>query len=70
MEQNTKVSGFSDLKLDKGKEFKFGQMVLCMKVGGKIIKLMGKEDSFMLTEISMMDIGRMIKLMERELIVI
>lgn len=41
-----------------------------MKVGGKITKLMAKEDSFMQTETSMMGIGKMIKLMGMESIAI
>lgn len=41
-----------------------------MKVGGKIVKLMGKVDSFMQTVISMMVTGKMIKLMDTASIVI
>ena len=45
---------------------KCGQMVLCMKDGGKITKQMAKEDSFMLTETFMMDTGKTTKLMDKE----
>jgi hypothetical protein len=42
--QNLRVSGYSVLISDKEEENKFGQMVQCMKDGGKIIKLMERED--------------------------
>jgi len=44
-------------------------MVLCMKAGGRTIKLMERGDLSMLMEIFMMDTGRMIKHMVRVFIV-
>lgn len=48
--------------------FKLGQMVQNMKVNGKIIKLMEKENFGMLMAIYLKVIGRMIKLMDLEYI--
>ena len=42
--QDMMVTGFQEKILDKGKEGKYGLMVQCTKAGGKIIKLMEKED--------------------------
>ena len=42
--QDMMVTGSLEKILDKVKEGKFGQMVQCTKAGGKIIKLMEKED--------------------------
>jgi len=42
--QDMMVTGSLEKILDKAKEGKFGQMVQCTKAGGKIIKLMEKED--------------------------
>ena len=42
--QGMMVTGFFIKILGKVKEDKFGRMVQCMKAGGKIIKLMEKED--------------------------
>lgn len=39
-----KCAGFRVKILDKVEESRFGLMVRCMKVGGKIIKQMAKED--------------------------
>jgi hypothetical protein len=61
--------GFLVKALDKVKVYKSGPMVLYMKVGGKIIKLMVKEDLYMLMEIFTMVIGKMIRLMDMEYIV-
>lgn len=41
-----------------------------MKVVGKIIRLMGMEDSYMLMEMSILENGSKIKLMDMEFIVI
>jgi len=49
---------------DKVKEDKFGQMVQCMKVGGRTTKLMEKVDLFMPMETSTMANGLMIKPMD------
>ena len=61
--QDMKENGLSTEILDKEKEGRYGQMVQCMKVGGKIIKLMAGVDLFMQMEMSMMVNGSMIKLM-------
>jgi len=58
---NMMESGSPEKTSDKVKEDKFGQMVQCMKVGGKIIKPMEKEDLFMPMEMFMMANGSMIK---------
>jgi hypothetical protein len=42
--QDMMVTGSLEKILDKVKVGKFGQMVQCTKAGGKIIKLMEKED--------------------------
>ncbi len=55
---------------DKEKVVKFGLMDRCMKDGGETIKLMGKEDLFMLMVMYMTDNGWMIKLMVLVFIVI
>ena len=47
-------------------EFKFGLMGQNMKDGGKIIKLMGKEGSFILMEIFTWENGKTIKLRDTE----
>ena len=57
-----KENGALTKKSDRAKEDKFGQMDQCMKDGGWKIKPTAKEDSFMLTVMSMMDNGLMIKL--------
>jgi len=54
---DTMVNGLWEAKLDKVEEDKSGQMVQCMKVGGKIIKLMEPVDLFMLMVMFMMDSG-------------
>ena len=46
---------------DRVKEFKFGLMAQCMRVGGEITRPMEKEGSSMLMGISMMGFGRMIR---------
>ena len=61
---DTKENGLFTEILDKEKEDKYGQMALCMKDGGKIIKLMAEDDLFMQMGMSMMVNGSMIKLME------
>lgn len=58
-----KENGLFTEIFDKEKEGKYGQMAQCMKVGGKIIKLMAEADLFMQMEMSMMVNGSMIKLM-------
>jgi hypothetical protein len=61
-----KENGLRTKKLDRGKAYKYGQMDLCMKDGGKIIKQMEKVDLFTLMVISMMVIGKTIKPMGLE----
>ena len=61
---DTKENGLFTEILDKEKEDKYGQMALCMKDGGKIIKPMAEDDLFMQMEMSMMVNGSMIKPME------
>lgn len=56
--------------LDKEEENKYGLMGLCMKDGGKTIKLMAEEDLSMLMEMFMMVNGKTIKHTERVFIVI
>ena len=55
---------------DKAEVFKYGLMAPSMKDGGRATKLMGKVDSFMLMETSMMANGLMIKHMDLASIVI
>ena len=51
---------------DKVKEFKYGLMEVCTKVGGKTTKPMGRDVSFMLMETSTTGFGRMIRPMASE----
>lgn len=67
---NFMIKGCLVEKLDKVEEPKFGQMAQCMKAGGKTIKQMAKADLFTLMAISMMDFGKMIKLMNMAYIAI
>ena len=62
--------GFKIKILDKVEASRFGLMVRCMKVGGKIIKRMEKEDQFMLMAMYTMVCGKIIKPMNKEFIVI
>jgi hypothetical protein len=61
-----RANGKSALRVDKAKESRYGQMVRCMRAGGRTIKLMVKEDSFMQMEMCMMECGWMIRLMAME----
>ena len=54
-------SGSPEKTSDKVKEDKFGQMVPCMRDGGRIIKPMERVDLFMPGEMFMMANGSMIK---------
>jgi len=65
MESGSKVRTFV-----KARAVRYGQMVPCTKVGGKITKQMAKEGSSMLMVMSMMVNGRMIRHMVMESIVI
>lgn len=56
---NMMENGFKERTSDKARVAKYGQTALCMKVGGKIIKLTEKEDLFMLTVMSTMVNGKM-----------
>jgi hypothetical protein len=55
--RSLKVNGLLEKLLDKEEANKYGQTVLCMKVGGKIIKQMEREDLYMLMEMFMMECG-------------
>jgi len=55
--QDTTVNGLLVPRLDKVKEDRSGQMVQCMKVGGKITKQMVPVDLSMLMVMFMMDSG-------------
>lgn len=44
MEQDIKDNGLKELKKGKEKVLKYGQMVQCMKAGGRVIRLMEEED--------------------------
>ena len=66
MELDTEENGSKVQISDKVKEYKLGQMVPCMRVGGKTTKLMVKADLSMLMEISMTVSGRMIRLTDLE----
>lgn len=61
-------NGLVDSEMDMG--FNNGQMVLFMKVSGKIIELMVKENLLTLMVMSMRENGSMIRLTEREYIII
>jgi len=58
------ASGSSARTLDRVKEDKSGQMVQCMKAGGKIIRPTARVDSSTLMVTSMMDSGSTTKLMD------
>jgi len=62
------VNGSADSEMDM--VFKNGQMVLNMKVSGKITEPMVKENSYILMEISMMENGLMIRQMAMVSIII
>ena len=62
----TKIYELGQENKDRAKEFKFGQMVLSMKVCGKKIRQMAKGDQYMLMVMYMMANGIMIKLMVKE----
>jgi len=51
------VNGSLEVRLDKERVSKFGQMVQCMKVGGKTIKPTELVDLFMLMVMFMMGNG-------------
>jgi hypothetical protein len=51
---------------DRAKEGKYGQMAPCMKDGGVTTKQTAKAASFMQMEMSTMDNGRTIRLMDSE----
>ena len=53
---------------DKAKEFKYGLMVVCMKVGGKTIRPTERDASFTQMETFMMGFGRTIRPMGLEFI--
>ena len=61
-------NGLVDSEMDMG--FNNGQMVLFTKVSGKIIELMVKENLLTLMVMSMRENGSMIRLTEREYIII
>ena len=52
--------------LEMEEEFRFGWMVLDMKVTGRITKQTEEEDLFTQTETFMRESGKMIKLMAKE----
>ena len=66
MEPDTEENGLKVQISDREKESKLGQMVPCMRVGGKTTKPMVKVDLFMLMEISTTVSGRMTRLMDSE----
>ena len=66
MEPDTEENGSKVQISDREKEYKRGQMVPCMKVGGKITKPMVKVDLSMLMEISTTVSGRMTRLTDSE----
>ena len=53
---------------DKAKEFKYGLMEACTRVGGKTIKQMARDASFTQMETFMMGFGRTIRPMGLEFI--
>ena len=59
---NMMESGLLEPMLDKEKVFKFHQMEACMKVGGKMINLMEKEDSSALMVTYIKEIWSIIRL--------
>ena len=63
MELSIKVSGIVKQDRNTAEDIKFGVMEVFMKDTGRTIKQMVGEDSFMPTEIFMMAIGKMIRLM-------
>ena len=64
------VNGSQAKTSDMAKEFKSGPTAQSTKAGGKTIKPMVKVDSFMLTGMSIMDSGWMIRLKDMECIFI
>ena len=66
MTPDTWVSGAPSRTTGMAKESRSGMMVQCMRVSGRMTRLMEKEDLSMLMEMSMKEIGSMIRLMERE----
>lgn len=65
---DTKENGQLTMIIDMEEEFKFGMMVLSIKVSGKTTKQTERVDSFTLMGMFMKAIGLMIKLMVMEFI--